>query len=171
MTTSIATCWRSIVSPSAISSSRRLATSLPRASFLGALSRSRCPGITSCSLRRAIFYARSAVEAVKSLAPWLLGVLRRSESDEWVVRVTDLFQDRAEDGMFGHPTRDTFHLVAPICRFLYDDTHGCMVTRYGPFRKILKHMRIAVDIACLSHREIDTRSVNPRQCAYCTVGC
>ena len=55
MTTSIATCWRSIVSPSAISSSRRLATSLPRASFLGALSRSKCLGITSCSLRRAIF--------------------------------------------------------------------------------------------------------------------
>ena len=35
----------------------------------------------------------------------------------------------------------------------------------------LRSRRIVVEIACLSHREIDKRSVNPGQCAYRTVGC
>ena len=97
------------------------------------------------------------------------------QSDEWVIRalviVTDLFQNRAEHVMFGHPTRNTFDLVAPICRFLNDDTHRCMVTRYGPFTKILKYIRIAVEIACFSHMEIDECPVNSGQSAYCTISC
>ena len=74
------------------------------------------------------------------------------KGDEWVIRVsvnvTDLFQNKAENGIFGHTTRNAFALVTPNCRFLYGDTHSCMVTRYGPFTKVLKYMRIAVDIAC-----------------------
>ena len=41
--------------------------------------------------------------------------------------------------MFGHSTRNAFALVASNCRFLNDDTYGCMVTRYGPFPKIQIH--------------------------------
>ena len=47
-----------------------------------------------------------------------------------------------------------------------DDTYSCMVTRYGPFTKFLKHMRIAMEIACFRHREIEKCPVNPRQCAF-----
>ena len=64
MTTSIATCrlrTNDPLSPSCISSSRCLATSLLRATPLGALSRGRCLGITSCSLRLALF-ARLTVQ-------------------------------------------------------------------------------------------------------------
>ena len=48
------------------------------------------------------------------------------KSNEGVIRVlvtvSDLFQNGAENGIFGHPTRNSFDLVAPSCRFLYDDT-------------------------------------------------
>ena len=56
--------------------------------------------------------------------------------------------------MGGHPTRNAFALVAPNCLFLNDDTYGCMVTRYGPFSNILMCLRIAVELACLSHRRL-----------------
>ena len=46
-----------------------------------------------------------------------------------------------------------------------------MVTGYGPFPKILKYMRIAVEIARFSRRDIDKCSINPGQCAYCAIGC
>ena len=51
--------------------------------------------------------------------------LEVSQSNEWVIRVlvtvTDLFQNGAEKGI-RYPTRNSFDLVAPSCRFLYDDT-------------------------------------------------
>ena len=105
-------------------------------------SASLCPGVFFCKHVKQF-------EAVKSLAPRLFGVLRRSsrmarflvffkndieisQSDERVIRVlvigTDLFQNGTENRMFRHPTRDTFELVAPICPFLYDNTH-CNVHR------------------------------------------
>ena len=97
------------------------------------------------------------------------------QSDEWIIRVlvivTDLFQNGAENGMFGHAVRNAFAQVTPNCWFLYDDTYSCMVTWYGPFTKILKYMRIAVEVACFSHKEIDKCPVNPGQCAFCTIGC
>ena len=55
--------------------------------------------------------------------------------------VADLFQGRAEDGMF------------------------------GPSPKILNYMRVAVEIASFSHRTIDKCLVNLGQCAYYAVGC
>ena len=73
--------------------------------------------------------------------------------------------------MFGHPIRNAIALVAPNCRFLNNDTYGCMVTRYGSFSKILEHMRIAVEIASFSHGDIDKCSINPEQCAYCSISC
>ena len=82
-------------------------------------------------------------------------------TDGGVWWVTALFQTRAANGMFGHPTRNAFALVTPTSRFQYDDTYSCMVTRYGPFSKILEYMRIAVEVPCFSHGEIDECSVNP----------
>ena len=73
--------------------------------------------------------------------------------------------------MFGHPTRDTFDLVAPICRFLCYDTHCCVVTRDGAFTKVFKDMRIAVEVTCLSHRKINACPVKSGQSANCTIGC
>ena len=65
-----------------------------------------------------------------------------SQSDEWVIKVLviiiDLFQNGTENGTFRHPTRDTFGLVIPNCRFLYDDTNCCVVTRDGTFTKVFK---------------------------------
>ena len=55
--------------------------------------------------------------------------------------------------------------------FLCDDTYRCMVTRYGPFPKILEYMRIGVEVLCFSLREVDKRPVSPGQYAYGTVGC
>ena len=62
-------------------------------------------------------------------------------------------------------------LVTPSSRFLYDDRYTCMITRYGPFSKVLWDMRIAMEVACIGHREIDKCSINPGQRAYCTIGC
>ena len=63
------------------------------------------------------------------------------KSDEWVIRVlviaADQFRNSAENGMFAHPTRNAFALVTQKSRYLYGDTFRCMVTRYGPFSKIL----------------------------------
>ena len=85
------------------------------------------------------------------------------KSDDWVIRVlvivTDRFQNRAENWMFGHPTRNAFALVAPNCRFLNDDTWSCMVTRKRPFSRILKYMRIAMEIACFSWEIINALSI------------
>ena len=80
-----------------------------------------------------------------------------SKGSESVIRVlvivSDLFQNGAENGMFGHPDRNAFSQVTPISRFLYDDTYSCMVTRYGPLTKILNYMGRAMIIACLSTYE------------------
>ena len=80
------------------------------------------------------------------------------EAGEWVVRVlmvfTDPFQDGAKHKMFGHPTRNTFSLNTSNCRFLYNHTYCDVVTRYGPFSKIVRDMRMIVIITCLSLREI-----------------
>ena len=87
------------------------------------------------SVPRCLFlYARNAVEAVKSLAPRLPGVLRWSSrtvrclafsrimlksvrapngSSGYKVIVTDLCQNRAENGLFAHPTRNAFCPGAP----------------------------------------------------------
>ena len=73
--------------------------------------------------------------------------------------------------MFGHPTRNAFALVATSSWFLLDDANSCLVTRYGPFPKILEYMRIAVEVPCFSHRDIDKCSVNSGQSAYCAIGC
>ena len=85
--------------------------------------------------------------------------------------VTDLFQSGAENGMFRYPARNTCDLVAPICRFLYDDTHCNMGTRDGTFTQLLKDVRIAVKIKFVSHWEINECPVNSGQSAYCTIGC
>ena len=70
--------------------------------------------------------------------------------------------------MFGHPTRNAFALVAPNCRSLNNDAYRCMVTRNGPFTKILKHMRQQWKSA--TGRLINAQSI-PGQCACCDVGC
>ena len=44
-------------------------------------------------------------------------------------------------------------------------------TRVGEFTKVLKDMRIAVEITCLSHRKINECPVNSGQSAYCAIGC
>ena len=85
--------------------------------------------------------------------------------------VTDLFQNGTENGMLGHPTRDTFDLMAPICRFLYDNAHCCVVTRDGAFTKVLKDVGMAMKISCLSHRKVKKYPVNSGQSTYCTIGC
>ena len=76
------------------------------------------------------------------------------ECTKWVGRVLvvviDLFQKRAENGMFAHSTRNAFALAAPNCRFMNNDTYGCMVTRYGPFHQVLKNMGVAMEVACLA---------------------
>ena len=48
--------------------------------------------------------------------------------------------------MFGHPTWNAFALVSPSSRFLIDDTYRCMITRYGPFSKVLWDMRKAMEV-------------------------
>ena len=37
-----------------------------------------------------------------------------------------------------------------------------MITRYGSFPKVLKNMRKAMEVARLSHENIDTRYINQR---------
>ena len=88
-----------------------------------------------------------------------------------LVIVADQFHNGAENGMFGHPTRTAFALVTPNRLLLYEDTYSRMVTRNGPFPKIHENKRVAMEIACFSHREIDKCSVNPGQCACRTTGC
>ena len=77
-----------------------------------------------------------------------------------LVAVTDLFQNSAENGMFGHSTRNSLDLVATICRFLHDDSYCNMITRYGPLSKVVRNMRIAMKITRLSHKYINDRPVD-----------
>ena len=79
----------------------------------------------------------------------------------WPSRI--LFKKRAENGKFGHPTRNPLDVVIPICRCLHDD----YITRYGPFSKVVRNMRMAnhgLKITCLSHW-YDERRVNSGLCA------
>ena len=82
--------------------------------------------------------------------------LEVSQGGEWVVGVlvafTDPFQDRAKHRVFGHPARNTFSLVTPKCRFLYNDSCCDVVTRYGPFAKMVKKKK-AMKITLLGHKE------------------
>ena len=57
--------------------------------------------------------------------------------------------------MFRHPARNTFDLVAPICWFLYDNVHCCVVTRDGTFTEVLTDVRIAMEISCSCNRDIN----------------
>ena len=74
-----------------------------------------------------------------------------------------------KNGMFGHPTRNAFDLVAPNCRFLCNNTYCGVITRDATFTKFLADMGRAVTITCLSHRKINECSVNSGQSAYCTI--
>ena len=129
------------------------------------------------TLPRCLFLsARNAVEAVNYLTPRLSSVLRESsrkvclfcffevnfevfECAKWISRVLVIFikpfSKRTEDGMFGHPTRDAFALVSSHSRSLNNHTNSCVVTRYGPLPQILKNMGVSVEVASLSHRNID----------------
>ena len=64
------------------------------------------------------------------------------KSTEWVFRVwvivTDLFQNGAENGMFERPARNAFAPMLPVSRFLNNNNHTYMVTRYGPLPQVLK---------------------------------
>ena len=58
------------------------------------------------------------------------------EGGERVIRVpmtvTDLLRNGAENGMFGHPTRDSLDFAAASCRFLHDYSDSNMIARNGP---------------------------------------
>ena len=60
-----------------------------------------------------------------------------------ILVVHDPSQKSAEDGMFGHPTRDSLDLVATNCWFLHDDSDRNMITRYEPLTKIVRNMRVS----------------------------
>ena len=68
--------------------------------------------------------------------------------------------------MFGHPTRNAFALVSPICWLLNDETYRRVVTRNGPDPQVLEDMKVAMEVACFSQKTIDKRSINPGQRAY-----
>ena len=80
-----------------------------------------------------------------------------------------LFSYRAENGVFGHPTRNASDLVAPNCRFLYNNTYCFVITRDATFTKFLADKGRAVIITCLSHWKINECSVSSGQSAYCTI--
>ena len=97
-----------------------------------------------------------------------------SQRGKWLVRVlmivTDLLQKSAEDGMFGHTTRDALDSAAIIQRFLTDNTNCHVATWYGPLTKIVSHMEVAVKFACICHGHVDERSANSGQGAKRTIG-
>ena len=59
--------------------------------------------------------------------------------------ITDLLQNGAKDGMFGHPIRDSLARVALIDWFPYNNANCHVVTWYGPPTQIVSHRRVAVN--------------------------
>ena len=78
-----------------------------------------------------------------------------SQGGEWVVRVlvafTDPFQERANTRLFGHPTRNTFGLVTRIVGFCTTTRTATWSLGIGPFAKVVRNMKITVEITCFSH--------------------
>ena len=89
-----------------------------------------------------------------------LEVSQGSERVCWILMIVTDFQNSAENGMFGHPARDTFDLVTPSCRSLFYDSYCDVITRYGPFSKVVRNMKITVKPSRLGHRQINKCSVN-----------
>ena len=61
-------------------------------------------------------------------------------------------QNRAEDGIFGHPTWNAFALMPPISWLLNVKTYRRVITRNGPVPQIFEDMGVAVKISRPSHR-------------------
>ena len=112
--------------------------------------------------------------AVNRFAPRLSGILRESsrtvrflaffensfeicERAKQVGRVSVTvvkpLQNRAENGMFGHPTWNAFALN--------DNTYSRVITRNGPVPQILKNMGVAMKVTRLSHRQVNKGTINP----------
>ena len=108
-------------------------------------SASACPGVCFCK----------HVKRLGSLAPRLPGVLRRSS---WWVSFLAFSRISLKSARAAN--RKTFDVVTPNCRFLYNDSHCNVVTRYGPFSKVVRNVGIAVDIRRLCHWEINKCFVN-----------
>ena len=64
-----------------------------------------------------------------------------------MVNVNPLLEG-VESGMFGHPARNPFASVSPICWLLIDKMH-CLIPQ------VLKNMGVPVKIKRLSHRYVD----------------
>ena len=85
------------------------------------------------------------------------------KSSNWVVRVLVIVikppQNRIEDGMFEHPTRDAFALVSPKSLSMNNHTTDAWSLGMDLFTNILKYMRIAVEFARFIHWNIDKGSI------------
>ena len=112
-----------------------------------------------------LLYARKAVEMsdvrARDSSAFLLfeDNFKVSECIKWIIDVlmisTDLFQDRTENKMFGHPTRNAFALTSPSSRFFecpYAQLRDHSVWTYSPSSQ---KMGVAVEVACLNQKNID----------------
>ena len=97
-----------------------------------------------------------------SLFPSLLNdQLEVGQGSKWVGWILMIVvQNSAEDQMFGHSAWDMFDVVTPNYRFLHNDSYCDVVTRYGPFSKVVTNMGIAVQLPRLGHRYINERPVD-----------
>ena len=83
--------------------------------------------------------------------------LEVSQGGERIVRVLvavigPFSKQSKKTGRLDIPARNTFDLVIPIGRYLHDDSHCHMITRYGPLTKVVRNMRVTVKITRLSNR-------------------
>ena len=127
--------------------------------------------VPRCRFRK----ARKAIEVIRSFAPMQSGVcfngsrvvislafmqkdFKFSQRTKRVRRETvvimKLLQDRTKKRIFGHPTGNTVVLVSSTRRFLDEETNCSMITRKSFLPKVLNDMRRAVEITCVSHREV-----------------